>query len=699
MTFSKKTVLSFVVLVAFFSTLSISGIVSASAKSSFNGKATRVLSFGDFQKNALWSNPSVLKEGKSYVMYASANIGGKFDTVLPFRGVSKDGLKWTMAKKPLLQPGKKGGFDADSIESPSVVKFKGKYHMFYTGVVKGAKQKHLAVGHAVSKDGINWKKVSSKALLKPTGNAGRDWNGYHVAEPGAVVFKNKIYLYFHASGGRKNPKGPRNQSVIGLVTSSDGVKFSAMKQVLSQGPLYPTTAPEAFVGYSTPSAEVVNGKLHLFYDVIGSKPGWEQVAIHHAVSSDGVKFKEDKKSIIRKNDLNWTKTEIKAPATLYENGKFRLWFSGHNIKNLPKSGIGHISISEPTAKNLKSSQSTKTVKTAPATPKVKSGAAKTSAKSSGKGGRFGKVSRVLSFGEFKTNALWNDPSVIKTDKGYVMYATANIGGKFGTVLPFRGTSKDGINWKMEDKPLLQLGKKGSFDQDSVETPTVVKFKGKYHMFYSGVVKRPTKQHLSIGHAISNDGVKWKRVSTKALLEPTGKPTRDWNGYHVAEPGAVVFNNKIYLYFHASGRRESGPGPGNQSVIGLVTSSDGINFTKMERVLIQGPLYPTSAPEVFVGYSTPSAEVVNGKVHLFYDVVATKPSWEQIALHHAVSSDGKHFKEDVKPILRRSDLNWSKTEVRAPTAMYEQGRFRIWFAGHDIKKLPEAGIGHLEFNAP
>ncbi len=322
-----------------------------------------------------------------------------------------------------------------------------------------------------------------------------------------------------------------------------------------------------------------------------------------------------------------------------------------------------------------------------------------SVKISSKSLRHDKATRVLSFGDFKTNALWNDPSVLKDKNRYVMYATANIGGKFGTVLPFRATSKDGISWKMGGKPLLQLGKKGAFDADSVETPSVVKFNGKYHMFYTGVVKSPKKQHLSIGHAISDDGIKWKRVSNKALLKPTGNPGRDWNGYHVAEPGAVVFKNKIYLYFHASGRREGGDGPGNQSVIGLVTSSDGIKFSKMKRVLAQGQLYPTSAPEVYVGYSTPGAEVVSGKLHLFYDVIASKPGWEQVALHHAVSADGVTFKEDAKPIIRRNDLSWSKTEVRAPTALFEKGRFRLWFAGHDIKNLTKAGIGHMELNVP
>jgi sucrose-6-phosphate hydrolase SacC (GH32 family) len=280
-----------------------------------------------------------------------------------------------------------------------------------------------------------------------------------------------------------------------------------------------------------------------------------------------------------------------------------------------------------------------------------------------------------------------------------MYATANVGGKWGTVLPFRAVSSDGKIWDLDNKPLLQVGAKGTFDEDSVETPSVVRFKGKYHLFYTGVVKGLIKQNLSIGHATSDDGINWTRLADEPLLKPTGNMFRDWNGYHVAEPGAVVFNNQLYLYFHASGRRDGGGKPGNQSSIGLVVSSDGYTFSEMRRVLTQGPRYPTTAPAQYVGYSTPNAEVVNGQVHLFYDVIATKPSWQQIAIHHAVSDDGVNFIEDPEPLLERNDLSWTKTEIRAPATLYEDGRFRLWFAGHDVDNLPVSGIGYIDLPLP
>ncbi|WJW76294.1 hypothetical protein QVG61_04160 [Thiohalobacter sp. IOR34] len=307
--------------------------------------------------------------------------------------------------------------------------------------------------------------------------------------------------------------------------------------------------------------------------------------------------------------------------------------------------------------------------------------------------------RVITFGDAMPMSQWNDPCVIKQGDRYVMFLTSNIAGKWKNVLPFRAESMDGIHWEIDTRPLLSLGKRGSFDSKKVETPSVVHFKGRYHMYYTGVGDKGLRGPLAIGHAISEDGIKWERASDVPVLKPTGNPGRDWNGYHVAEPAAVVFNNRVYLYFHASGARKNGKKPSNKSVIGLAISDDGHHFGRPVQVLEQGPRYSSDAPERYAGYSTPSALVVGTRLHLFYDVIATRPRWTQVALHHAVSSDGIKWKEDPEPFLKREDLSWTRSEVRAPTALYENGRFRVWFAGHDRKNLLASGIGLIEVSLP
>lgn len=308
-------------------------------------------------------------------------------------------------------------------------------------------------------------------------------------------------------------------------------------------------------------------------------------------------------------------------------------------------------------------------------------------------------SRVITFQQDMKMALWNDPSVLKQGDTFIMYVTGNIDGAWENVVPFRATSKDGKNWQIEtNNPLIPLGKSGAFDEKKVETPSVVYYKDKYHMYYTGVGKKGLRGSLAIGYATSNDGIHWTKITRKKpLLAPTGNPNKDWNGYHVAEPGAVVFKDKIYLFFHASGTRKGGVKPPNKSVIGLSISDDGLHFSDPVQVLEQGSVYPVTAPEKYLGYSTPSALAIGGRLHLFYDVIASKPRWEQVAIHHAVSSDGLRWKEDKKPLLHKRDFSWTGDEIRAPSAVLDGNIVRLWFAGHDRGQLQNAGIGYAEFN--
>src|SRR5262249_59761288 len=132
-----------------------------------------------------------------YVMYMTTSmlIPGR-PPVLPFRAVSEDGLSWTLEPKtPLLSPGKGASdFDLQSVETPSVVSFEGKYHLYYTGVREGLSGP-MAIGHATSEDGIRWEKDPNNPVLRPTGHP-EDFNGLQVAEPGAVVRGGEVYLYF-----------------------------------------------------------------------------------------------------------------------------------------------------------------------------------------------------------------------------------------------------------------------------------------------------------------------------------------------------------------------------------------------------------------------------------------------------------------------------------------------------------------------
>jgi len=312
-------------------------------------------------------------------------------------------------------------------------------------------------------------------------------------------------------------------------------------------------------------------------------------------------------------------------------------------------------------------------------------------------------SPIIRAGDFLDKALWNDPSVLRTADGYVMYMTSSTKEPFKPpVLPFRAVSKDGVKWRLQpNTPLMDVS---GTPFVSIETPSVVFYKNEYHMYFSGIHPSGKIPMMEIGHATSADGIRWRK-DPKPVITSSGK-VREWTGFLVGEPGAIVYNDKIYVYFTAMGERPGGSPPQLQN-IGLATSSDGRTFDSPRIALSQSKLYPPERG--FPGYSTPSALVDGKTVHLFYDVVHflknAKPEWRQVALQHAVSHDGGlRFVEDRGPILRREDTSWARTgEVIGPAAIIDGNAVKLWFgshAGYDelgnmIRrgwKGPEFGIG-------
>lgn len=308
-----------------------SGGVSTSTAPSTNGKNTvsALFSSGEFFKDAVWNDPSVVYVDNSFIMYASAGKGFSGDIDI-YRLTSPDGIKWNLdPKDPVLTNGvEKEALDSHAVETPSVVYFKGMYHMFYTGYQGSfSESKKYKVLHATSVDGITWTK-DTQFLLEPSNPTKLlptlEYDQWVTAEPGAVVYKDSIYLYFAAIGG--NQKANAVMSTIGLMTSSDGVSWSKPEQVLVPDQnVYPA---ETYYGYSTPAAAVHDGKVELYFDIVNRDP-WEQIAITKAVSSDGMRdWALDSKQLVMTKSADFTTKQVVSPAVLYKEGVRYMWFAG-----------------------------------------------------------------------------------------------------------------------------------------------------------------------------------------------------------------------------------------------------------------------------------------------------------------------------------------------------------------------------------
>jgi predicted GH43/DUF377 family glycosyl hydrolase len=296
---------------------------------------------------------------------------------------------------------------------------------------------------------------------------------------------------------------------------------------------------------------------------------------------------------------------------------------------------------------------------------------------------------ILTSNSLLQGADWNDPSVLKVGNSFVMYATSDQNFD-GNIKIYRLLSTDGSHWALNPtKAVFQANAKaGAWDHRAVETPSVIFFNGKYHMFYTGY---PTNLNDSssykIGHAVSSNGISWTRDANFLLAptNPSGDPNFDFNQYVVGEPGAVVFNGKIHLYFSALGVNQAANG--TLQVIGLTTSSDGVHWSPAQSALSPDQsIYPRSS---WLGFSTPQPVVLNGQVHLFFDVVEPSP-WRQVKLHHASSADGfSNWNQDTQSNFSASDFNWTSREILAPTVLLNGTDLLMWFAGNNGSTL---GIG-------
>lgn len=287
----------------------------------------------------VWNDPSVIKKGSEYWMYATSPNGtvSAFDGhVVPYLLKSNNGINWVLnSTNPLLlNSATAGSWDSIGVETPSVIYFNSIYHMYYSAVKGNGR---MAIGHATSIDGQAWTKDS--IIITPSGLP-TDWMSYSVAEPGAVVFQNQIFLYFTGVGARQDTTYPAGKSVIGVCTSSNGHSFSVPQIALQQTGIYPPAL--GYYGYSTPNAAVINNNVHLYYDVVNEIPSWTQVALHHAVSLNGISgFTEDNTSVFNKNNFTWTAREIRGPSVLVDSAKVKMWFAGDDFFNSTAFGIGY----------------------------------------------------------------------------------------------------------------------------------------------------------------------------------------------------------------------------------------------------------------------------------------------------------------------------------------------------------------------
>jgi hypothetical protein len=121
---------------------------------------------------------------------------------------------------PVLTRGSKDEWDGWAVGSMSALKVEDTYHMYYEGWGKGT----IQIGHAISPDGVRWRKDPANPVLPHGANgwdSGGTWDPFVLYEDG--VFK----MWYGAT-----PKdAARGNFQWGVATSTDGSRFAKRRKI------------------------------------------------------------------------------------------------------------------------------------------------------------------------------------------------------------------------------------------------------------------------------------------------------------------------------------------------------------------------------------------------------------------------------------------------------------------------------------
>lgn len=313
---------------------------------------------------------------------------------------------------------------------------------------------------------------------------------------------------------------------------------------------------------------------------------------------------------------------------------------------------------------------------------------------------------VIKMGQRVQYILWNDPSVLKEGNTYRMWLSGGDPRNLQRIVVkvHAASSSDGLSWEIDPKPCLSPSvNPKDWDSLRIETPSVVKVDGTYHLYYSGCDEKNAKKAVySIGHATSRNGVEWTKDPANPVIVAQTASKHQWGYMGVGEPG-VVYNPKdktFYLYYVSMKFSKVDPTIGHIGVL-LAKSTDGSTFTHHvdrsgARALILTRDVKNAISGAWFGYSTPTAFIsTSGEFHLFcaFIVAPGGPATARhVTLAHAVSSDGIKFKVMDEKIFEAGKGDWKDQQVRSPTVIEADGQVKMWFAGEARTPHFGAGIG-------
>jgi hypothetical protein len=221
-------------------------------------------------------------------------------------------------------------------------------------------------------------------------------------------------------------------------------------------------------------------------------------------------------------------------------------------------------------------------------------------------------------GEWDGDSPEHAPFVLKEGPTYKMWYEGR--GNGGTRQLGYAHSSNGVDWiEHPGNPVLQAGPEG-YDQEVAGHGTVLHEGGTYKLWYHAA----GDQGPIIAYATSLDGLNWLKQGPVLLPDGGG-----WDQFAVWGPSVLNLGGTYWMWY-------GGAGPAGPPAIGVITSTDGLNWNRFLATPVLTETTPIGDPHVIED---------GGKLKMWYS------DYEQGALNYAESGDGISWtKSPSNPVL-------------------------------------------------
>jgi beta-1,2-mannobiose phosphorylase / 1,2-beta-oligomannan phosphorylase len=258
-------------------------------------------------------DPSVIRFGGRYLLYYSMRgATGNMDVWSVGIAESRNLLDWRRVGQ--LLPG--ADYELKGLAAPFATIIQGKVHLFYQTYGNGPKD---AICHAVSTDGLAFERDPANPIFHPTGN----WNAGRAIDGEVIRFGNRWLLY----AATRDPEF-KVQLVVGAVSTA-GFAPGEWK-LLAPRPLLKPQLPWERDCIEAPALIRRGSWLYMFYaGAYNNAP--QQIGV--ARSRDGVEWERMGSQPFLPNGKpgEWNASESGHPGIfLDDDGKTYLFYQGNN---------------------------------------------------------------------------------------------------------------------------------------------------------------------------------------------------------------------------------------------------------------------------------------------------------------------------------------------------------------------------------